>query len=1510
MFPGVDFYINTSEGIITFLRTVPPESRIITAFHLENLVTGDTVSYGNIYDMFPDQDGDGLILEDPGGGFDVDDDGLIDEDGFSGVDGLPGVDNDGDGQINEDPGSDWIDDGIYNPDDDGDGLIDEDCFRNSFKFIKMQYNRYTGHALMNYYTFGAKNLMQEGFIVKIYNEFDSDSDKYTYSFKTSKKKISYLTIFGLDRTGREGKPDGQIDNDRVDFDEGIIKFPDPTPFDLTDNPPEYWNGMGLTADEINELINSEEVNNQEIYPTSSKYSSNPRSKYRIEITYQSDVKVFNLGINLVEGSEEVKINGVVASRNIDYYIDYEFGILTFINAEKIKGNAQIEIKYEYQPIISFDQKYIYGGRLEWNNKKQWLFLGSTILEEKFIKRRDNIPRPEEAPRKNTVYDIDSKIILDQVKISDSIEIIPGIHTADIPLNITLETELAKSIQNPNIFGKAQIDTFEGTKEEILLPADERSWAPASLPAGVTNDSRTQFITTYKRIADDPLFENSANQFRWWKIDEPSGQGRPEELLPDETLVPQKQSLVIENLNPYGWGGIQYAFSTNLVDFTNKTYFEFWIKALDLPGQTGPSNAIIHIDIGLISEDSDGDGILDTEDVGKDGIPNSGDYGENDGRLNEGEDIGFAFRKPASWTYTGQVRIGKDNKHLDTEDLDKDGTLDTQNRYYSYSYDPADPFLKNLIINFEENAGWKLIHIPFNFDTAKVEGTPNPTAIKYVRIWVENTGKQSFFKIEDFAFVGNKWEKGVVENGSAVDYLNVRSISINDPEVNIYFNDSVRSNEYDQEALALDYGITGNTDMNRIAYTEETFYKALDLRDYEFITFKVFGRKINNSKTGKTQVVFFRFGLNEMNYYQKQFKVSKGYSPSDWKDIQISLEPWELDKLVKVGTPTIDNIRYLAFVINVSTGQETTGEIWINEMIVDKVKKREGYAKRFGVITSYNQYLNINAETREVNQNYASLGSSRTGNLQKADSINMSLTRLQWLPLQYSFNKTSTELMDILDISQLENAIGISESSSHNFSTSFSYLTKFWSGLPTLSYNYTYNQAESFTGLGKDIFRSGTYSTGQTAALRFNLPFKMFTTFNIGGGYNETESKYNRDYDINAKDKINSRLNGNTDANFVFGKYLTLRPAFNFTKSYEDEYLLSLQQNLNISTSWVLYFQWLRPRVDFNGSYFETYSIANYYNLEPEEKVPFNAKSTNTISSSINFGIFEIFPKLKFLKLETVALSFSYSINKNIDFSDLRLKFSDIEKWNIFQDVESIKLPEDGGMIKSNSETNRYSINLNYRPLNFLSTSFSYSESHTESNTTGTYGYIDEYSTNTGFNFDYIEKILKFLRNSSFRLSLGTLYRDNNEIITESLTPAFSWPMNFSERFVHTLSGNYGQTTTTKLLETDTDYNLGFNSDWSYNLDLSYGIKFPFVKNVWKVQNFLNIKWGANYSQFRTTYKGKTEYDRYTGNFGLGYNFTNKMTMDANFSYSSEINKTEPTKNVNITTFTIKGVIIF
>ncbi len=64
-------------------------------------------------EILADDDGDGLVDEDPVDLVDNDDDALVNEDPAD-----PQVDNDGDGQLNEDP--------VNNRDDDGDGLVDED----------------------------------------------------------------------------------------------------------------------------------------------------------------------------------------------------------------------------------------------------------------------------------------------------------------------------------------------------------------------------------------------------------------------------------------------------------------------------------------------------------------------------------------------------------------------------------------------------------------------------------------------------------------------------------------------------------------------------------------------------------------------------------------------------------------------------------------------------------------------------------------------------------------------------------------------------------------------------------------------------------------------------------------------------------------------------------------------------------------------------------------------------------------------------------------------------------------------------------------------------------------------------------------------------------------------------------------------------------------------------------------------------------------------------------------
>ena len=108
-------------GVLLLIDVAPIQAeiqrwRVGDADHPWNLspVTGRlTWGQGWAVEIITDDDGDGLIDEDPVELFDDDGDGLINEDPLD-----PQVDNDEDGQLNEDP--------IDRVDNDGDGLVDED----------------------------------------------------------------------------------------------------------------------------------------------------------------------------------------------------------------------------------------------------------------------------------------------------------------------------------------------------------------------------------------------------------------------------------------------------------------------------------------------------------------------------------------------------------------------------------------------------------------------------------------------------------------------------------------------------------------------------------------------------------------------------------------------------------------------------------------------------------------------------------------------------------------------------------------------------------------------------------------------------------------------------------------------------------------------------------------------------------------------------------------------------------------------------------------------------------------------------------------------------------------------------------------------------------------------------------------------------------------------------------------------------------------------------------------
>ena len=119
-----------------------------------------------------------------------------------------------------------------------------------------------------------------------------------------------LSAFGLDSNG-----DGSVDSDWMDYESGILVFPDAEPF-----PPGVYD------------------------------DASPRSVYRLTARFETRVSLVRLTHDdLVRGSELIKLDGVPAEGGNDYVLDYTNGTLVFVREGIVNPDTRIEVEYEYYP---------------------------------------------------------------------------------------------------------------------------------------------------------------------------------------------------------------------------------------------------------------------------------------------------------------------------------------------------------------------------------------------------------------------------------------------------------------------------------------------------------------------------------------------------------------------------------------------------------------------------------------------------------------------------------------------------------------------------------------------------------------------------------------------------------------------------------------------------------------------------------------------------------------------------------------------------------------------------------------------------------------------------------------------------------------------------------------------------------------------------------------------------------------------------------------------------------
>lgn len=859
----------------------------------------------------------------------------------------------------------------------------------------------------NVYYLNANNISQDGFQIRIKYQQSGAADEEDQ--ETPQGRLSYLTIFGLDRQDQVGAftPDGLIDNNQsiIDWTRGEIIFPDLRPF----APEGYYVGGQLTGYDLLLLDRQTPA----IYDTS---GYTPPYNFKIEVNYTNVSSVFNLGFNVLENSEEVYLNGGRLSRGTDYTIDYLSGQLVILNQAALAPGADLEILYESGSIFQLDKKTLLGTRAEYKLWNDQSFVGGTLLylNEKPLDRR---VRVGSEPMRNFLWDVNSSMVFNPTFLTEAVDALPLVES-DVASQISVEGEVAKVYPNPNSLnspstgdnnGVAYVDDFESVKRATPLGIMRRAWSLASFPTGAVDA------------------DSSHGQIWWYN---PYEQVLIQEIWPDREVnanVAQRTHVLTMRLHPNSqyeptlqreWNGIMRYLPAGYNDQSDAKYLEIWIK------NENRNDGKLYIDLGQISEDVIPNDTLDTEDQPLQNVTVINPRNSlGNGVLDAGEDVGLdghggadpadtwyidGLSNPAvpshdDWSYT--VANHDDYSHIngtegnaddengrypDTEDLDDDNFLDLSDNFFRFGFEfnSATDDLRYIAGGQENPSGWRLYRIPLS-DTLQSVGVPNWTQIQYARIWMTGFTSEAKVSIATVELAGNDWRETVqVDSGGNRDYISVAVVNTHE---NLEYDsppgvlgevDPITNVRSKEQSLSL---VVHGLPPQDPAWVTRTLYTVESLIEYKKLKVFIHGGGTQMATFPDDQVEFlFKFGADtSTNYYEYIQTLYPGWDarneividfnaltslkldrPSDttrWSEVYND----DGDSILVQGNPSLTYIQYMSFGVRRKHPEPPTvkiaTEIWIDELRVSDVYRDPGMAGRASMTINFADFANFTAD---------------------------------------------------------------------------------------------------------------------------------------------------------------------------------------------------------------------------------------------------------------------------------------------------------------------------------------------------------------------------------------------------------------------------------------------------------------------------------------------------------------------------------------------------------------------
>jgi len=888
------------------------------------------------------------------------------------------------------------------------------------------------------YDLGSTGIEWEGFEGRItMDSNDENSNERPESYLYLNADVSLIEIFGLDHLGQTGEatPDGLIDRIFVNTSRGELEFPDLKPFN-----PEGWyrNGAEQEKKMTDELLLS-----PELYTADESNFRNVRSPFLIEVEYQNASATYDLGYMVLEGSEEVTLNGHRLNKGIDYNIDYIGGNLTILNREATAPDAKLEIKWETGQLMQLDTKTVLGVRAQyqlWEDS----YIGSTVMYRS-EKSMDQRIRLGSEPLQNSIWDINASLNFKPNFLTRAVDWLPLLETNE-PSSFTIEGEMAQVYPNPNSFnsastgdnnGVAYVDDFESIKRSVPLGIVKKLWTDASFP-DLHNDAADPWLRQRGRM----IWYNPINQEKIidiWPEREVQAQASKTNVLiieyqpwwtewaavrPIELAEPDKS-----------WGGIMKYLGAGFANQSDSKYIEIWINRMET------AEGYLYLDLGQISEDVIPNGLLETEDRPSKSLI----YGN--GILIAEEDTGLDLINLADpldtmivdtagvylpsyddWSeirsddYThnngqqGNINdTGGGGIHPDTEDLDGDTYLDITNSYFRYKIDLSEKDDNKYIAGGVDNdKGWRLYRIPLS-DTITI-GRPSMTSIEYARIWLTGMRRPSKIKIAQIDIVGNEWLE--VEDDSRVDGIEPVSIEVINTHDNPEYSDRqppgvageldpVTGLRAKEQSLVLKVNRLGPGETGMIY---KHMQKSISLLDYKFLKMFVHGGGYSEQLVDRFNrpldlEVFIRIGYDtDKKFYEYSQRLNPGWHKEN--EIIIDLERLSSVKFLReqdstrnydilpngdvmrvVGSPSLSDIKDIVIGVK-NHGREISSadgvEIWFDELRVSDVNRETGWAARGSMKLEIADLMTISADVSQEDANFHSV--DKRGSSNKKDKV--------------------------------------------------------------------------------------------------------------------------------------------------------------------------------------------------------------------------------------------------------------------------------------------------------------------------------------------------------------------------------------------------------------------------------------------------------------------------------------------------------------------------------------------